>query len=181
VQNQPVAIIRRFDRTAENNRIPYMSGATLLQANRDEEHSYTELIDVMRTRCKDFAKDANQLWRRLVFNHLITNIDDHLQNIGFLYVANNQWQLAPAFDLNPFPEKDAESKTWLSEDTGPITSIQQLLSQAGRFELSESQAKAILAEVISAVKRWKEVAVSDDVGMQAAELAAFKPAFERVV
>jgi serine/threonine-protein kinase HipA len=181
VQNQPVAIIRRFDRTAENNRIPYMSGATLLQANRDEEHSYTELIDVMRSRCKDFSKDANQLWRRLVFNHLITNIDDHLQNIGFLYVANNQWQLAPAFDLNPFPEKDSESKTWLSEDTGPITSIQQLISQAGRFELSESQAKAILAEVISAVKQWKEVAVSDDVGMQAAELAAFKPAFERVV
>jgi serine/threonine-protein kinase HipA len=181
VQNQPVAIIRRFDRTAENNRIPYMSGATLLQANRDEEHSYTELIDVMRSRCKDFSKDANQLWRRLVFNHLITNIDDHLQNIGFLYVANNQWQLAPAFDLNPFPEKDSESKTWLSEDTGPITSIQQLISQAGRFELSESQAKAILAEVISAVKRWKDVAVSDDVGMQASELAAFKPAFEKAV
>jgi serine/threonine-protein kinase HipA len=71
VQNQSIAMIRRFDRTTENNRIPYMSGATLLQANRDEEHSYTELIDVMRSHCQDF---------------------------GFLYVANNQWYLAPAFD-----------------------------------------------------------------------------------
>jgi serine/threonine-protein kinase HipA len=179
VQNQSVAIIRRFDRTTENNRIPYMSGATLLQANRDEEHSYTELIDVMRSHCQDFSKDARELWRRLVFNHLITNVDDHLQNIGFLYVANNQWQLAPAFDLNPFPDKDPESKTWLSEDTGPITSIQQLLSQASRFELSESQATAILAQVISAVKRWKEVAVTAAVGMKPHELAAFTPAFEQ--
>jgi len=41
VQEQPVAMIRRFDRTPEQNRIPYISGATLLQANPDDEHSYT--------------------------------------------------------------------------------------------------------------------------------------------
>ena len=49
VQDQPVSMIRRFDRTPQQNRIPYISGATLLQANRDDEHSYTEIIDVMAT------------------------------------------------------------------------------------------------------------------------------------
>ncbi len=156
VQDQPVAMIRRFDRTPEQNRIPYISGATLLQANRDDEHSYTEIIDEMRVRCKNFIEDAQQLWRRLVFNHLITNVDDHLQNIGFLYSGNNQWRLAPAFDLNPFPEKDSESKTWLSEDSGPITSIQQLAM---------------------AVNQWKEVATLSEVGLQPNELRDFKPAF----
>jgi serine/threonine-protein kinase HipA len=177
VQDQPVSMIRRFDRTPQQNRIPYISGATLLQANRDDEHSYTEIIDVMRSMCEQFAEDARQLWRRLVFNHLITNVDDHLQNIGFLYSGNNQWRLSPAFDLNPFPDKDPESKTWLSEDTGPITSIEQLLSQAFRFELSQPQAQAVLDEVVIAVKRWKEVANQPEVGFQAREIADFKPAF----
>ena len=177
VQDQPVSMIRRFDRTPQQNRIPYISGATLLQANRDDEHSYTEIIDVMRSMCEQFAEDARQLWRRLVFNHLITNVDDHLQNIGFLYNGNNQWRLSPAFDLNPFPDKDPESKTWLNEDTGPITSIEQLLSQAFRFELSQPQAQAVLDEVVRAVKRWKEVANEPEVGFQAREIADFKPAF----
>lgn len=178
VGNQPVAMIRRFDRTPEQNRIPYISGATLLQANRDDEHSYTEIIDAMRSRCENFMDDARQLWRRLVFNHLITNVDDHLQNIGFLYSGNNQWRLAPAFDLNPFPDKVSESKTWLSEDSGPITSIEQLLDQAARFELSPSQARSIVEEVAAAVKRWKDVATSAEVGLQTHELNDFKPAFE---
>ncbi len=180
VQNQAVAVIRRFDRTPEQNRIPYMSGATLLQAKRDDEHSYTEIIDVMRTLCENFADNARQLWRRLVFNHLITNVDDHLQNIGFLYCGNQQWRLSPAFDLNPFPDKESESKTWLSEDTGPITSVQQLLGQAFRFELSAPQAQAVLAEVIDAVTRWKEVAASPEVGLQPQEISAFKAAFRHL-
>ncbi|MDI9331356.1 MAG: HipA domain-containing protein [Alphaproteobacteria bacterium] len=178
VQDQPVAMIRRFDRTSEQNRIPYISGATLLQANRDDEHSYTGIIDVMRSKCENFMDDARQLWRRLVFNHMITNVDDHLQNIGFLYSGRNQWRLAPAFDLNPFPDKEPESKTWLSEDTGPITSIEQLLGQAPRFELSQPQAQSILEEVASAVKRWKDVAASAEVGLRAHEVNDFKAAFK---
>jgi serine/threonine-protein kinase HipA len=179
VQDQAVALIRRFDRTPEQNRIPYISGATLLQANRNDEHAYTEIIDVMRSKCENFAEDARQLWRRLAFNHLITNVDDHLQNIGFLYSGNNQWRLAPAFDLNPFPDKDRESKTWLSEDSGPITSTQQLLVQAARFELSQPQAQSILKEVAEAVSQWKDVATSAEVGLQSQELNDFRPAFER--
>ncbi len=178
VEGQPVAMIRRFDRTPSGQRIPYISGASLIQARRDDEHSYTEIIDVMRSKCENFVNDARQLWRRLVFNFLTTNVDDHLQNIGFLYAGNNLWRLSPAFDLNPFPDKDPESKIWLSEDTGPITSIAQLIGQASHFELSPTQAQSVLAEVMAAVKRWKDVAITPEVGMQAHELAAFKPAFK---
>lgn len=178
VQGDPVAIIKRFDRTPDQQRIPYISGASLLQARRGDEHSYTEILDVMRAKCENFSSDARQLWRRLVFNHLITNVDDHLQNIGFLYSGHNLWRLSPAFDLNPFPDKAAESKTWLSEDTGPITSVQQLMAQAFRFALSPVQAQAVLAEVLAAVVRWKEAAMSADVGLQASELADYRPAFE---
>jgi serine/threonine-protein kinase HipA len=101
-----------------------------------------------------------------------------LQNIGFLYSGHNLWRLSPAFDLNPFPDKAAESKTWLSEDTGPITSVGQLMAQAFRFALSPVQAQAVLVEVLAAVVRWKEVAMSADVGLQASEWTDFRPAFE---
>ena len=178
VQGAPVAIIRRFDRTPNHGRIPYMSGATLLQSSRNAEHSYTEVVDAMRSSCVDFSASAQQLWRRLAFNFLITNVDDHLQNIGFLYTDKNQWQLSPSFDLNPFPDKDRESKTWLSEDTGPITSVAKLLGQAARFQLNVQTAAAALAEVVQAVQRWREVATTQAVGLSQTELEDFAPAFE---
>lgn len=65
--------------------------------------------------------DVQQLWRRLVFNLLITNVDYHLQNHGYLHVEKGLLRLAPASELNPFPDKERESKTWLSEEDGPIT------------------------------------------------------------
>ena len=178
VHEAPVAVIRRFDRTPCQGRIPYMSGATLLQSSRHEEHAYTEVVDAMRSTCMNFSASARQLWRRLVFNFLITNVDDHLQNIGFLYADRNQWQLAPAFDLNPFPDKDRESKTWLSEDTGPITSVAQLMGEAARFQLKPEEATAVLVEVVQALKHWRAVAMSAEVGLSRAELEDFAPALE---
>jgi serine/threonine-protein kinase HipA len=114
----------------------------------------------------------------LVFNHLITNVDDHLQNLGFLYAGNGLWRLAPAFDLNPFPDKDRESRTWLSEDTGPITSIETLLEKAACFHLAGPEALAVLAEVHGAVTGWRSIAMNTDVGFSAADVEEFTPAFE---
>ena len=178
VNGQAVALVKRFDRTADDSRIAYMSGASLLQAERNEEHAYTEVVDQMMSACRNPVADAQQLWRRLAFNHLITNVDDHLQNIGFLYDGDGFWRIAPAFDLNPFPDKDRESKTWLSEDTGPLNSVEQLLSRAQFFRLDNLQAREVLGEVAAAVGRWRQVAGGPDVGMTASEMDEFELAFE---
>lgn len=180
VQDTPVAVIRRFDRGPLDTRIPYISGATLLQASRTDEHAYTEILDQMKGICAHYVDDARQLWRRLVFNHLITNVDDHLQNIGFLYMGNNQWQLSPAFDINPMPDKDRESKTWLSEDTGPIVSMAQLMSRASQFSLNNAQALTIVGEVVNAVSQWRTVGQSVEVGMIPQELNDFDLAFNHI-
>ena len=178
LQKTPVAIIERFDRTADDLRIPYLSAASMLQASRAEEHTYFEIADVIRARGSEPVADAKQLWRRLVFNLLITNVDDHLHNLGFLHVANNQWHLAPAFDINPFPDKTNESKTWLSDQDGPITALSDLMARAPYFALGSDEALAILAEVVRAVSQWKTVALSPAVGLQAKEANDFAPAFE---
>lgn len=174
----PVAVIRRFDRDVVGGRIPYQSAASLLQASREEDRSYTEIADAIRSYGYAPTQDVRQLWRRLLFNLLITNVDDHLQNHGFLHVAHGQWRLAPAFDINPFPDKDRESKTWLSEQDGPVTDVRMLLGRASYFSLTNEEALAVLTEVHAAVATWREVALRADVGLRAHELDDFAPAFE---
>lgn len=178
VDQQAVAVIRRFDRTATGSRIAYMSGATVIQARRDEDRSYTELLDAMRNICDDYVADARELYRRIVFNHLINNVDDHLQNVGFLQTSRSKWRLAPAFDINPFPDKSPESKTWLSPETGPITSIDQLIAYAAYFELKPDQLRSVMSDLVTAVGTWRHVAQTPTVGMTSVQANAFKPAFE---
>ena len=178
IDDASVAVIRRFDRDGADGRIPYQSAASLLQASREEDRSYTEIADAIRAHGHAPTQDVQQLWRRLVFNLLITNVDDHLQNHGFLHVGRGLWRLAPAFDVNPFPDKDRESKTWLSEQDGPITDVQMLLARAAYFALDRNQALAILAEVHAAVSNWRQLALSPEVGLRLAELDDFAPAFD---
>ena len=125
----------------------------------------TEIPDIIRAKCARPIEDTQQLWRQLVFNLLITNVDDHLQNLGFLYVGQGTWRLAPAFDVNPFPDKDRESKTWLSEDYGPVTSLIMLMERADYFCLQSAEALKSLSAVYAAVCDWRTVALSTDVGL----------------
>lgn len=178
VAETPVAVIRRFDRDGTDGRIPYQSAASLLQASRDEDRSYAEIADAIRTHGHAPSQDLQALWRRLLFNLLITNVDDHLQNHGFLHVERGQWRLAPAFDLNPFPDHAQESKTWLTEQDGPIHDVRTLLARAAIFALDRTQALAILAQVHAAVARWRSLALSPAVGLRTGELDDFAPAFE---
>ena len=150
----------------------------MLQASRQHEHSYTEIADAIRANSPQPTADARQLWRRIVFNLLITNVDDHLQNLGFLHVSNAQWRLAPAFDLNPFPDKDRESKTWLSADAGPVMALAPLMAHCAYFSLTPALAQAALAEVVKSVSDWRMVARHASVGLQSHELDDFAPAFE---
>lgn len=173
-----VALIRRFDRTGNGDRLMYVSAATMLGAEPDDpsEHAYTELVDALRRHGERPAADIEELWRRIAFSILITNVDDHLHNHGFLHVDRGRWTLAPAFDLNPFPERVRELKTWISEDAGPEATIDGLMSAAAYFKVSRGRAQAILAEVEEAVAGWQ--AEGRALGMTAEDLDSFADAFE---
>jgi serine/threonine-protein kinase HipA len=177
IDHTPVAIIRRFDRTADA-RIAYLSGGSLLQAKRSEDGAYADIVDVLRRVSIRPTEDVRELWRRLLFNTLITNVDDHLWNMGVLYAGEGQWRLAPAFDLNPFPDRVRESKTWLSQDTGPITSVRQLIEASADFGLQPDEARDEAAAMAKRLGTWRDMATSKEVGMKSAELEDFVPAFE---
>jgi serine/threonine-protein kinase HipA len=106
---------------------------------------------------------------------LINNVDDHLRNHGFLHVAHGQWRLAPAFDVNPFPDRTRELNTWIAEVTGPAATVGALMSTAPYCRLSLPVARGMLAEVERAVSRWRVVA--REIGMTNAEQDQFADAF----
>ena len=173
----PVALIRRFDRV-QGGRIPYLSAGSMMQASRQDDHAYTQIADTIVANSVDPKRDLEELWRRLAFNLLITNVDDHVQNHGFLHVEHGQWRLAPAFDINPFPDKDQELKLWLDESYGPVDSIEAVVQAAGYFRLDASAVHRVLGKVHKAIKDWKSVAKRAEVGMSARDIEDFAPAFE---
>ena len=173
----PVTLIRRFDRP-EKGRLMYVSAATLLGADIGEptEHAYTEIVDAIRQHGADAQPDIEELWRRIAFSILINNVDDHLHNHGFLHVTRDQWRLSPAFDINPFPDRERELKTWISEEAGPAASIEALMAVSPYFKLGRSTAIQILAEVERTVSTWR--VRGRELGMTSGELDQFADAFE---
>lgn len=171
----PVAVIARFDRLA-GKRLMYLSAGSLMQATPAEQHTYVDIADTIRMHGCQAAKDLKELWRRMVFNILINNVDDHLNNHGFLHHAYDQWKLAPAFDLNPFPDKERALKTWISEEAGDVASLAEAIAAAPLFGLTKGSEAGVLDEVKSAVDNWKAVARS--IGMSAVDIDSFAPAFE---
>jgi serine/threonine-protein kinase HipA len=153
-----VLVVRRFDRRGDQ-RVPFLSAKSLLDAADGERRSYVEIFDGLRLIASQPAADGAQLWRRLAFNILASNFDDHLRNHAVLY-DGAAWRLSPAYDLNPVPAhvKPRELATAINVDGDATASIELALGAAPEFFLAESGARAIAAEVEAALRDWRSVA-----------------------
>jgi serine/threonine-protein kinase HipA len=117
-----------------------------------------------------------QLWRRVVFNILISNSDDHLRNHAFLY-ASGGWRLAPAYDLNPVPlDIKPRVLTTAIDEVDGSASLELVLETAPHYKLTPDQTQRIVRAVGAAVSRWHETAKS--VGLSSAEIERMSSAFE---
>lgn len=158
VAGRPVALIRRFDR-AGSRRIPFLSAMSLLGLNDGDEGTYTDIAETIRMYSSSPTEDLHELWKRVVFNVLIGNLDDHLRNHGFLYDRDDRWRLSPAYDLNPVPlaEKARELTTWISEQ-GSEANLDLAREATPFFALKKKQAEAIIDEISAALKNWRSTA-----------------------
>lgn len=175
-EDAPVALIRRFDRPAGGGRLMYVSAATMLGAEPADEHAYTDIVDALRQHGAAPDADAEELWRRIVFSILISNVDDHLMNHGFLHQDHGLWRLSPAFDVNPFPDRARELKTWISEETGPEATIRAALSVLPYFRITAERGRALLGQAEAAVAAWREEGRA--LGLTDDELDGLADAFE---
>ena len=176
VAGRPVSLITRFDRDGDR-RIPFLSAMSLLGLGDGDTATYVDIAEVIRMHSSSPVEDLHELWRRLVFNVMIGNLDDHLRNHGFLYDRNNQWRLSPAYDLNPVPraEKARELTTWIC-DEGPEADLDMARAAASNFALTDNRASTILDEVATAVNDWQYAAKR--LGMSAADIATYATAIE---
>ncbi|HEX4840389.1 MAG TPA: type II toxin-antitoxin system HipA family toxin [Rhabdochlamydiaceae bacterium] len=153
-----ILLSRRFDRK-KNVRIPFLSAMSVLQAKDNEMHSYLEIADAIRIMSGSPAEDLEILWRCIVFNVLISNVDDHLRNHAFLYGGLSGWHLAPAYDLNPTPTDIKPRVLSTAIDLIDATaSIDLALGVAEYFGIKSAQAKKIIREVGSATGLWNKEA-----------------------
>jgi serine/threonine-protein kinase HipA len=176
VAGRSVLLSRRFDR-ANGQRIPFLSAMALLGAKDGQTGSYPEMVDALARHGSQAKKDARALYRRVAFNVLISNVDDHLRNHGFLRFDRSGWTLSPAYDLNPVPaDLKARLLTTNIDLEESTCSVDLLEASAEYFALSLPEARSILKEVALATSSWRSVA--KEVGANGKEIHRMASAFE---
>ena len=145
--------VRRFDRTPTSRRA-FCSAMTQLDATESEGHSYLDIVLAIENSGNSMriAHDLEQLFRRVFFNVLVGNRDDHLRNHGFLR-AGDGWQLSPAFDVNPNPDKDHHVLAINEADPSPDTGL--LLATADYYRVPKKDVGKIAGHVRDAVRGWE--------------------------
>lgn len=159
VGGKDVLLVQRFDREKTSRgyvRARMISGLTLLRAEESALHrerwSYVLMAEDMRRIVAEPRKDASELFRRMCFNALISNIDDHPRNHS-LIAFDQDWRLSPAYDLTPSPSVSQERDLSLvCGDWGRSATVRNVVSQASRFLLDEQEARAIVSSISNQVR-----------------------------
>jgi len=176
-QRFPVAIVRRFDRIAKGARVPFISAQTFMGLAGSDPGNYVDVAMQMRAHSRDPKADMAELFRRMTFNVLIQNTDDHLRNLGFLYVGARKWRLSPAFDVNPVPDQGTTLKTAISEIHGNALDVDNLIDAAPLFDVDADDAISIVSAMATTIKdEWRTIGA--EVGMTSADVKAILPAME---
>ena len=141
---------KRFDRKNEQ-RLHFISAMTLLGAKdgENDNYSYLDLASLIKAYSSKPSDDLKELYRRIVFNSLLLNCDDHLRNHGFLMDEENNLSLSPAYDLNPILEKMHHAIKIDNYSSSPSREI--LLNISKFFMLSNEEADLIIQEIKDAV------------------------------
>lgn len=163
VADRDVLLVRRFDRDlAENGyrRHRMVSAVTLLRTDDDptvrRDWSYLLLADEIRRVSTHPKDDLRELYRRMVFNAAISNLDDHPRNHAVL-AREDGWRISPAYDLTPFAVISQERSLALDCGLHGRGAYQSnLISGHGRFMLSEEEATQIFDAIVETVRsEWE--------------------------
>ena len=165
---------RRFDRPQGNEKLHMQTlcGLAHYDYNQPATYSYEQAFQVMRNLMLEPA-DAEQLFRRMVFNVLARNQDDHTKNISFLMDKEGTWKLSPAYDVTYAYDP---SNMWLSQHQLSVNGKRKEIKQADLLhiakEISLKKGKAIIEETGAAISQWP--AFAKDAGITAKQINAIQ-------
>jgi len=158
---------RRFDRLADGGKLHTQTLGAIahLDFNDPTAYSYEQAFRVTRRIVND-ARAYEQLFRRMAFNVLSWNCDDHVKNISYRMDRSGEWTLAPAYDecYAYNPEGDWTSRHQMSVN-GKRFGIEDgdILACARFANMRERKARAVLDEVKDAVREWSRFAAEAEV------------------
>ena len=201
-----VMLIRRFDRywarpgaalnapddplttqpgngNAEHRR-GFVSGLTLVGCDETESRTraYTDLAQAVRTHCHTsvIRADNAELFKRMVYNVLVSNDDDHLRNHGFVWEPRLPgWRLSPLYDVLPRPSHATERFLHLGlGPQGRLATLDNALAAHEMFTLSAATAGEIIARTWGVVREWR--GYFEGFGVAAADIEKIAPAFRHI-
>lgn len=161
---EDLLLVQRFDRSGTDVSHHLISANSLLLEGHVSEaalktwYSYGALAEFLR-RNSTRAKDAEELYKRMVFNAFIGNTDDHGRNHALIWHLRDHsdekgWQLSPAYDV--LPVNNSRLHAIGLGDEGRLASHNNLVSQSKRFGLSTLKARAIVSDIHDLVSGWEE-------------------------
>ena len=193
VGGRDALLLARFDRQWHPDAKAYarfgmVSALTVLDAEDGylgrDRWSYLLLADELRRWSSHPEKDRLELFRRMVFNAMVTNNDDHPRNHALLQVQG-AWRLSPAYDIVPVPAMSKERRDLALQvgAFGRSASVYNLLSQPEVFGLSAQGARAEIDRMREKVSHWQ--AIFKKYGVCEVDIVAIAPAmlpqsFERI-
>lgn len=163
--NKRVILVRRFDRVVTPqgiHRRHMISAMTLLgldeYAVRAGYSSYLELADMLRQYARDFYSDGEELFRRMVLNILIGNVDDHARNHACFW-DGEFLDLTPAYDVCPQPRTGMSAyQAMIVGRWGRHSNLQNAISECERFGLAFAEATEILEQMTATIRdSWQKV------------------------
>lgn len=178
VGGKDVLLVKRFDREKTSKgyaRARMVSGLTMLRSDEAPETrqnwSYIILVEELRRIVEELKKEAKELFRRVCFNALISNIDDHPRNHAIIAKEQN-WRLSPAYDLTPSTPVSQEHRDLALDcgDQGRYANANNILSQHARFLLERNEAEKIINDMKRQVEAtWYDTACASGVSAKDAE------------
>ena len=156
---------KRFDREHGKGKIHVQSFCAIAHYDFNEinSFSYEQLFETMRSMLLPYT-DAEQLYRRMVFNVMARNCDDHTKNFSFIMDKTGQWKLAPAFDVCHSYRPDS---AWVSQHSMSINGKRQNITRNDLLQVAKKmnikKADAIINHVHEAVGKWDEFAIQTKV------------------
>ena len=170
----PIFVSRRFDRMGAD-RIPFMSAMSMTQrTDADRDGSYLEILEAITERGAQPERDREELFRRIAFSILASNIDDHLRNHGFLWTGEGGWELSPCYDVNPVPDSQGILSTRIDLDDS--TASLRLLQNVAEFFVRPADADRIIRDCAAVTATWREAAARRHA--PEAEIRLMETAFE---
>ena len=157
-KDRDLLLSERFDRTKDGRRIHFASAMSLLGlddgAGSSTGNGYLDIVDFILRGCTDVRQNLRELYRRVAFNVMFCNTDDHFRNHGFLLTPKG-WTLSPAYDINP----GAKSHQCLLIDSYTEESdTGALLAASENYMLERQKATEIIEEVRATIKDWRKTA-----------------------